>query len=458
MTLFDKFPTWILGLGASLCLALPAGATPGEPAPTIVRLEVDAPWGVWGRPLMAAALVSGPQGLEPPSGGWVTFLADGKSLGTRPLVAGRALITAAVLTAGPHALMALYGGTGAWAASASATRQVRVEPVAPPPDLEVWALPDGATTRVPILSLRGRASSPLGPPRVEVAGQEVPLGPDGTFTWAHLARDGENRITVIARDRAGRETRRERTITVQYSAPSITLDPPGDGAWLPDREVQVSGQLAEVPGGQDGPRLSYAVNGGPFSQVPLQGTDFAFPLALEPGPNVLWVRLELPDGSESWACRTLFQRPGPALDIQEPGDPILTALDTQSVSGTAPGQIQCALDGTTLLLDAPGGAFGTEMPLPALGMHLAVARLTGPDGETREVRRPIIRAAFKVPVVYSLEDVKRTLDVVAGLEPEKPGEDSRLDVAPLGNDQGWGNQRLDVDDAAVQLVFAQGVW
>lgn len=439
-------------------LALAGAAGPATAVETSTRLDVDAPQGTWGRPLVMAALVRGPKDQPTPSEGWVTFLDDGKPLGTRPLVAGKALLAAAHLPSGPHHLTALYGGTAAWAPSASATRRVIVEPSAPPPRLEIWALPDGATARFPAIAVRGRATSLLGTPRVEVAGLEVPVDADGTFTWALLGREGENRITILARDRAGRETRETRNVRVTTSTPWVRLDPPGDGAGLPDPEVTVTGDLQELPGGAQEARLSYAVNGGPFSQVPVQDGAFAFSVALESGPNVLWVRLDMPDGSGSWACRTLFRRPGPALDIQVPPDPTLTSLDTLTLTGAAPGQVDLTLDTLTLLLAAPRDTFTAEMPLSTLGIHMATARIQGPDGEALEVRRPIIRAAYKVPALFSLEDVKRALDIIVGLETESMEETFRMDIAPLGTDQGWGDQRLAADDAAVLLTFAQGIW
>jgi len=107
VTLFDTFPSWIKGLGAALRL---------------------------GQPLMAAALVNGPQGREPPSEGWVTFLADGKTLGTRPLVAG------------PHALIALYGGTGARPSPGPALDAMNVSGTAPGSGPRIWWTGPGSST------------------------------------------------------------------------------------------------------------------------------------------------------------------------------------------------------------------------------------------------------------------------------------------------------------------------
>ena len=55
-----------------------------------------------------------------------------------------------------------------------------------------------------------------------VNGEEVTVGSDGSFSTEITLEEGENTITVIATDTAGKSTTVTRTVTLDTAAPVIT--------------------------------------------------------------------------------------------------------------------------------------------------------------------------------------------------------------------------------------------
>jgi sugar lactone lactonase YvrE len=89
-------------------------------APTLTTLTTSPATAVYGQPVTLTAKVTTiPAGKQPPTGGTVSFSTPSAPLGTAPLINGTATLTVTSLAAGTDALVAVYGGNGTDAGSAS---------------------------------------------------------------------------------------------------------------------------------------------------------------------------------------------------------------------------------------------------------------------------------------------------------------------------------------------------
>ncbi len=434
-----------------------------EPAPTQLQLAADASDVLWGQPVEVVATLAArePEGTRRPP---LTLLDGGRVVAIRPAGSGPAVFTLPRLAEGLHVLTALYPGTATQAPAASAPLSLRVRPAQPPPRLDLWMLPDGAVQAAPVITLRGRAASPLGQPSVWVNGAKVPVDPDGTFAWALLGREGANPITVVARDRAGQETRATRTVTVRARAPRLFLEDLGDGAGTPDADLTLAGDVHAPGTPSDSLLLTCTLNQGVPFAVPLEDKRFTLRLRLAPGANSLDFRIG--DGDEAgWAHRTVFLRPGPLLAFPTPREDRVTSLEALDlVAATA-----APAPGLAVTLRAPGLHQALEaapdrtqvngtMSFEGVGLYTATLEAPGPDGVPLRAHRQIIRAAAPVSTAYGMADVKRILDCITGLAEATPDEVFDYDLAPLGEGPLWGDHQLGVDDAAMALTFALGLW
>lgn len=92
-----------------------------------------------------------------------------------------------------------------------------------PPTLNVTAPTDGLVTNNSTLAVTGvtndETSSPV---TLTVNGKAVTVGADGAFSTNVTLTEGENTITVVATDSAGKTTTVTRTVTLDTVAPTIT--------------------------------------------------------------------------------------------------------------------------------------------------------------------------------------------------------------------------------------------
>lgn len=97
-----------------------------------------------------------------------------------------------------------------------------------PPVLSVTAPEDGAKTNVAALTVTGVTNDVTSSPvtlTVQLnsgTAEEVTVGQDGSFSKALTLATGENTITVVATDMAGKSSTVTRTVTLDQSAPVIS--------------------------------------------------------------------------------------------------------------------------------------------------------------------------------------------------------------------------------------------
>jgi hypothetical protein len=182
--------------------------------------------------------------------------ADGSTIGTSVVhIAGTAEVGAQVAVNG---VVVVVSGTGAWTAdlafadgtqtitasatdaagnTATATLTVTVDTLAPA--LSVTS-PAYDLTNVATATVAG--DTDVGA-TVTVNGNAVTVGPTGSFSTSITLAAGENTITVVATDDAGNEATAEMTVTLDATAPVVTVNSPADNLATDVSAVTVSGTV-----------------------------------------------------------------------------------------------------------------------------------------------------------------------------------------------------------------------
>jgi hypothetical protein len=123
-----------------------------------------------------------------------------------------------------------------------------------------------------------------------LGGVEMPAAP-GQFAFSVPLQPGANSFTLSAIDRAGNVATRTLRLTRVIEALAATLLAPADGASVNADSVIVRGTVEA-----GGTRVGVSINGEPASLI---GNAFYAQVPLDPGANLLTVRLTAPDGRVS---------------------------------------------------------------------------------------------------------------------------------------------------------------
>ncbi|MFN7588867.1 MAG: protein kinase domain-containing protein [Planctomycetota bacterium] len=157
---------------------------------------------------------------------------------------------------------------------------------------------------------------------VQVDGQSVPVGADGTFSRELQLADGDQSLLVVATDEAGRRAEMRRTLRVDAVAPTIEL------ATLPkvtkDASLSIAGRIVGLDGGKltlDGSPVEVAADGRFTASVPLgEDRDFTFLLVAtdavgNPSEQRVLVRRDTTPPVVEWSAPPEGQ-PVPAGDVE----------------------------------------------------------------------------------------------------------------------------------------------
>ena len=170
-----------------------------------------------------------------------------------------------------------------------------------PPELVVTS-PTTGLTNVPSVTVAGSTEPDA---NVTVDGTPVALDANGAFSLQVTLPDGPHTFTIVARDVEGNSATALRTITVDTTAPIVTIDSPSTGLVTNLSAVRVSG--SSEPGAR------VVVNGFVVSAGP--GGGFALGLALAPGTSVITATASDPAGNVATASVTVtYVNPVPGLE------------------------------------------------------------------------------------------------------------------------------------------------
>ncbi|GEL76999.1 S8 family serine peptidase [Tenuibacillus multivorans] len=125
---------------------------------------------------------------------------------------------------------------------------------------------------------------------VTINGSEAALV-NGNYEAGITLEQGENSISVTAKDKAGNETVQTITVNIDSVAPIITIESPEDGDTTHKKSVKVEGQISEA-------NLEFIrVNG---KDTKVKNGSFRTNVKLEDGENIIMIWSKDTFGNETW--------------------------------------------------------------------------------------------------------------------------------------------------------------
>jgi flagellar hook assembly protein FlgD len=176
--------------------------------------------------------------------------------------------------------------------------------------------------------------------------QPVTVGPNGGFSLRYRLREGENRITLAARDPSGNTASVVRDVTLVLRPPEIILDNPPNNIWINQRLLSVQGRAD--------PDAVVLVDG-KEAAVDADGR-FNVDVLLEEGENIVQVQAIDSVGNETVAERRVFLKlQPPPITILSVQDGIQVTEPSLLVSGQTEPGATVRVNGLEVAVDTQGG-------------------------------------------------------------------------------------------------------
>lgn len=206
---------------------------------------------------------------------------------------------------------------------------------------------------------------------VTVDGTAVSVSSRGSFSASYTLADGTHTFSVVATNGAGLTQTATRTVTVDTTAPALTLTSPSSGLLTRDPVVQVSGTTE--------PGATVVVNGVSAAVSP-SGT-FSVALSLHEGADTISATATDAAGNQAQASVgvTLDTTP-PAIVIASPRSGANYTSPTVTVTGTTEPGATLVVDGQAVAVDA-NGLFSVQLSLSE-GTNLITATATDAAGNS----------------------------------------------------------------------------
>ncbi len=216
-----------------------------------------------------------------------------------------------------------------------------------PPVITLASPDDGLLTNNGILTVAG-AIDEAG--AVTVNGIAVTLDASFAFNSTVTLTEGTNNITIVATDSAGNTSSETRTVTLDTTAPVISLTAPEDNLQTADAQQTVSGNVNET--------ATVSVNGVPVTL----GAALAFStvITLAEGPNTITVQATDDAGNVASLVRQAsLDTAAPVITLTTPEDGLTTNDASLSVSGSLSESATVLVNGITAVVDAALGFSAT---------------------------------------------------------------------------------------------------
>lgn len=331
------------------------------------------------------------------------------------------------------------------------------------PALAVSTLANGAVTNNATLNVSGTASDAGGIRQVTVNGLAATITNDA-FTIAITLVDGPNSIITIATDNAGNNTTDTRSITLDRTAPGLTINQPADNIVTGKTFVEINGTVDDQSA-----TVTAQVNSSPVINTTRSGTNISATLNLVSGQNTLVITATDQAGNSSSAKRTVTSdTAAPTLAVNIPAQDISTTQSSVAISGTVTDTVTAATisisaDGQTYTPPvASDGGFTQTINLPTLKTYAVIVTATDQAGNQATVQRNIIKNAASASGdingdgVVDISDALRALQIAVGLVTPSAAELASGDVAPLLNGAPQPDGVIDVGDAFLLLRKSVG--
>jgi predicted outer membrane repeat protein len=375
----------------------------------------------------SATAVTSPAGLT------VTFTYDGSA--TPPTDAGSYEVIGAISDVN-------YQGT------ASGTLVIKADPT-----LVLQTLQDGSTTNDPNLTVNGTINDVV----VSIAVNGIPINiGNGAFSTLVVLVEGDNTLTVVARDNDGNEVNETRIITLDTTGPVLTITIPTANSATNESAVTVSGACDDAVG------ITVAVGDAPPQNAGITNGAYTISLPLNEGIHTLNVTATDALGNSSTQTRTItIDLTAPDLAITLPNADTTVRAMPLTITGT----VYDALTDVSLAL-----TINDQVVVPTVNGSTFSYQLTAPEGGSFQVRaiaadllehsaiatRNIIYTPYGDPDGNGTVDVADALMVLKMAVSLETPDLARGDVAPLVGGKPQPDGRINAADALVILRRAIG--
>ena len=373
-------------------------------------------------------------------------------LSSDPAVARVEGSTVTIVGAGTAVISALQEGNANYLSALPVSRTLTVAQEGVAPELRLSTLNPGASTSNPVLNLMGRATDLSGIASLTVQGRDRSADA-ALFSSAVVLSEGDNAISVTARDGAGNLTTHTFNITLDPLAPTVTLAAPADNSVTVSAACGISGTV--TPGSS----LTMAVNGAALQTLAVSGGDFSGTGYLAEGINTIELTAELEGRSSRIKRSVTFAPAGPALAITEPVQDVRTEAESVVLRGRSgsleTGSVLVKAGGGTLVSELADGDFRQQVAL-ALGENRITVQATAADGATSVAQRNLVRIERIAGDLdgngsADIQDAARLLRISLGAEPADAQALTHGDVAPLVHGVPQPDGVIDVGDLLVLL-------
>lgn len=278
-----------------------------------------------------------------------------------------------------------------------------------PPYLEVVDPPDGLVTRNSLISVSGLTEADA---TLTVNGVPTGVTPSGVFSTFTTLIEGQNVISVEAKDLASNYKRINRTVTLDTIPPPLVVTEPASGSWINYPTVIVKGST------ESGASVSV---GGQLANVQSDGS-FEVSIALFEGSNLITVTAtDIAGNSASAQITVNVDTIPPFLFLDSPEDGLLTNIQDLTVYGRTEPSASLEVNGNSVPVQ-PDGSFSTNVLL-VQGQNTISANVTDLAGNTNSIERLVILDNLAPPLQVSkpvdgLVTRYQSVEVQGGSEPD----------------------------------------
>ncbi len=324
-----------------------------------------------------------------------------------------------------------------------------------PPVLTISTLPDGAVTTSSVLNVSGTVTGANGIQSLVVNGATVTLLSDGSFSYPVQLIAGTNTITTIATDTAGTTVSDTRTITLDSTAPVLTVTSPSDNKIVSQPNVTVTGTI-----GDQSASVTWSVNGSAPQAASQNGLTYSFTANLNGGINTIQITATSTTGTKSHIKRTISYQPVFSLVVTDPATDIRTPLGNYTLTGSVADNstavtITISMDGQTYSPTVTNGIFQQQLPFSSEKIYHIGVTATDQNSTSLTVQRNVIHTAASSS--YTVADALLALQAAVGTATPTASQILKLDVAPMVNGVSVGDGKIGGDDALMILRMAVGL-
>ena len=288
-------------------------------------------------------------------------------------------------------------GTGPWSWSCSGSNGGATAPCTAAvdttgPSLTVSSLANGAITNNATLNVAGTVVDASGVTGLTINGATVTVT-GGSFSYPVTLQAGPNSVISIATNTFGFSTTDSRIITLDTTAPILTVTSPADNSTTAQQLALVTGTVNEAS------TATVTLNSGTPQSASMAGNAYSATVSLAAGLNTIAVTAtDLAGNASNTSTRSVaYDNTTPSLAVTNPIQDITTAQGSLTVTGTVSDTITAAsvtisFNGQTMAQTVINGTFSQLLTFPTEGVWPVSVTAIDEAGNSSTVVRNIIYA------------------------------------------------------------------